>query len=835
MPAAIDSVTAPPPPTPQILFIDAYDSFANSVVGLIEQTFNAHVTIVQVDDERVSKNLRTVLQYFDAVVVGPGPGHPANPADIGLINQLWDFIDGDVIPVFGICLGFQSMALAAGADVKRLKSPCHGIVSKIQHCDFDVFEGVGDLEATQYHSLYADISHPLQVFGASITGHDVWSPTKKCPTIQPLAWKMEDEANGPVLMALKHTVKPFWGVQFHPESICTNSEGHKIIQNWWEEAQLWSRTMGRVCRSLDGKTIHQIIGELADFRHILPQQRSTLLWSSVPMGDLSAIEICEAMGLTRQDIILLDSQGHKSGRYSIIGLVVPNLTSKLSYKVKDKQLLHCVEGGRSHHTQVDSIEEMWNILRTIMDAHQMDCSMNPEDSPFWGGLMGYISYEAGLETLDVCVGDVPDDNIPDLNFAFIHRSVVLDHVSKTIYVQSLFTSDEAWLSDTRQILESLASRQKCASNGNHLNGTPAPETLKDAKADDELLQECLRRAYIEKPRPTEYRDQVLRCQDFLLSGDSYELCLTGETTISIPRTESLSLDPWIFYKSLRRSNPAPFGAYINLPGVRIASTSPERFLRWTREGHVQYRPIKGTVKKVSGIDFASASAILNTSKERAENLMIVDLIRHDLSGIVGAHNCSVPKLMQVEEYETVFQLVSVIEGQLPRRKGLSRSLVNGSKVETNGHTLPPVVNGSTESHRSPKPSRQPEGIDILKASLPPGSMTGAPKKRSCQILKSLEKRPRGVYSGIIGYMDVGGGGDFSVVIRTAVQRKGETSHRPLKPLQHEVNGSSISDQAVPHEVWRVGAGGAVTIQSTDVGELEEMETKLDSVLKIFAC
>jgi para-aminobenzoate synthetase len=238
--------------------------------------------------------------------------------------------------------------------------------------------------------------------------------------------------------------------------------------------------------------------------------------------------------------------------------------------------------------------------------------------------------------------------------------------------------------------------------------------------------------------------------------------LTDETKVITPE----NMDSWELYKKLRRTNAAPFGAYIQLGGVTVTGSSPERFMSWSRPGQVEFRPIKGTVKKTPTTTFEDARAILESSKEQAENLMIVDLIRHDLSSAIGAHNVWVSKLMVIEEYETVWQLVSYINGNLSQGK---------------------------------------RGIDVLKASLPPGSMTGAPKKRSCEILTELEQRPRGVYAGVVGYIDVGGSGDFSVVIRTAFK-------------------------ATNDNTYRVGAGGAVTIQSDILGEFKEMETKASAVL-----
>ena len=177
--------------------------------------------------------------------------------------------------------------------------------------------------------------------------------------------------------------------------------------------------------------------------------------------------------------------------------------------------------------------------------------------------------------------------------------------------------------------------------------------------------------------------------------------------------------------------------------MTLAGSSPERFLRWTRAGRCQFRPIKGTVRKSAGVTRERAEALLASAKERAENLMITDLVRHDLHGVVGAGGVGVPRLMQVEEYATVFQLVSVIEGRRPPRPPGRRS------AGSNGHR----AGGTAADGRAAAARRAPRGIDVLAAIAAPGSMTGAPKRRpSCEILaprarRGRAARPRGVYSG----------------------------------------------------------------------------------------
>jgi para-aminobenzoate synthetase len=201
--------------------------------------------------------------------------------------------------------------------------------------------------------------------------------------------------------------------------------------------------------------------------------------------------------------------------------------------------------------------------------------------------------------------------------------------------------------------------------------------------------------------------------------------------------------------------------------------------------------MKGTVRKTAEIDtLDKAKRLLDVPKEKAENLMIVDLVRHDLHGICGSGNVQVPKLCVVEEYKSVFQMITVVEGEI----------------------LSPALDQMHERHT---------GLDVLAASLPPGSMTGAPKKRSCEILQGLEKQERSLYSGVVGYLDVRGRGDWSVTIRSAF--KWDDEDEPA-----EVNGHPVQ-----MERWRIGAGGAVTTLSTPVGERDEMLTKLRGTLGIF--
>ena len=824
----------------RILFVDAFDSFSNNIIGLLENSLSVHVVVVRIDDNDFTRNLRNRLQDFDAVVVGPGPGHPSNSKDVGFIDQLWRLQDTEMLPVFGICLGFQSLSLAHGAVVERLHQARHGLVTNVTHKEQDIFNTIESLEATSYHSLR------VQLQQSSNLESPIWTPSELCPTLQPLAWDLTDPINGPILMSVKHTEKPFWGVQFHPESICTSKEGVELIQNWWFEAQSWSESRrtrlipekltcynvpsipsSASASSVEGDT-HSPESDvsvpvtsrnfetssrfLRDLWSIAGPQEPLLRWASCQINEnVNSAKLCEALGLHKDHFVLLDSQGHQSGRFSIIGVIDPNTTTTVSYSTCTRIFEYKVGSKNKVTIPLDSIEEVWPMLQEALEMHdptktqggtdQTGTAANrigmdrtvighlPEDVPFWGGFIGFMTYEAGLETIDVKPHDShAATELPDISLSFVHRSIVIDHQKSRAYVQSLLPNDWSWIMKLGVEIEAaMANVQSSKDIGSGI--LPWYSHAEPEKAGS--LERILSQAKITTPEESFYRSKVLRCQEALASGDSYELCLTDETRIMTPKAGENSLDPWTMYKKLRHQNPAPFGSYLNLSeDLVVVGTSPERFLRWSREGHCQLRPIKGTVKKTPDTTREYAESILNSSKERAENLMILDLIRHDISGVLGAENVNVTQVMAVEEYEKVFQLVSVIEGNLPRNPGVG----------------------------------DPRGLDVLAASLPPGSMTGAPKKRSCEILTEIEQRPRGIYSGVIGYLDVGGGGDFSVVIRTAVK---------AAKIKAERCSFSKDKCSRGYDTWVLGAGGAVTIQSTDEGEYLEMNTKVMSVLDSF--
>ncbi|KAF5871375.1 putative aminodeoxychorismate synthase protein [Botrytis fragariae] len=876
---------------PLILFIDAYDSFSNNIISLLETTLTASVRTVKINDPILlasDEALHEELRHYVAVVCGPGPGNPETDSDIGIIKKIWRLADEEMLPVLGICLGFQRLCLEFGGQIRRLNGPQHGMIRKVLHAgeaqavsavgNDSIFCGVGEITATLYQSLCIDIGQDDILDEEWNTSR--WEPTEKSPDLIPLAWvesaDLEAEharscgvKDSRVLVGVRHATKPFWAIQYHPESVCTNDTSKEIFINWFRSAQDWNKTYRKTEINYDG-TMH---GQSATRVSLLQQFEALQTMPVSPTSDtstenikpknmcisrtialpdnLSVPDIVEAIQDMGRDHILLESTNADEtsagsadvrGRYSIIGLDIDDCL-RFEYRVGDGYVTKIPSSSGEYLDAKEEIDlkscgGVWSLL-----AHRLEVArvtVGNDESPFWGGFMGYTTYELGLETIDVKV-DRPDahSNRPDLCFAWVTRSIVVDHVKKVLYLQQLASlgdsqSDTAWMEAVGPKLEK-ASQPKSPKSTRQTPLRPGDLVL---SCDRIKVSRREKRAWspvrtpaskfsmaITQPTADSYEAKVRRCQDKIASGDSYELCLTDQTIITRLRsdpphtsvhntTESILLynktprpapakGAWSLYKNLRTRQPAPFASFLRLGAATLVSSSPEQFLKWdNRVGKCSLRPMKGTVRKTDEVTLSDATTLLNDPKEKAENLMIVDLVRHDLHGVCGSGNVSVPRLMVVEEYASVFQMISVVEG----------SYTKSGSDDISTHMSSLTIKDDKRIAYT--------GLDILAASLPPGSMTGAPKKRSCELLQDIEHhKPRSLYSGVVGYMDVGGRGDFSVTIRSMYRWDDEDG--------------VIEAEEKDTEKWHIGAGGAVTALSTPIGERDEMLTKLNGTLGVF--
>jgi aminodeoxychorismate synthase component I len=214
-------------------------------------------------------------------------------------------------------------------------------------------------------------------------------------------------------------------------------------------------------------------------------------------------------------------------------------------------------------------------------------------------------------------------------------------------------------------------------------------------------------------------------QRHIAAGDVYQICLTNQIEVEH------SLDPLAVFLNLREINPAPYASFIRMGEISLVSSSPEQFLQVSARGLVSTKPIKGTRPRSLDleVDLANAEELRTNQKERAENLMIVDLMRNDIGKVAVSDSIKVSKLFEIESYATVHQLVSTVEAQLAEGES---------------------------------------ALTALSAAFPGGSMTGAPKVRAMEIIEILEKGGRGAYSGAIGFFGFNGAAEFGMTIRTIV-------------------------------------------------------------------
>lgn len=757
-----------------ILLIDSYDSFTNNLAQLIKDTTNQEVIIVHNDafqPNEYESFYTQIKQFFQYIVIGPGPGHPSNAQDVGIISWLLRRIADDAvdIPILGICLGFQSICHEFGNKVDRLKQVKHGQIYDIYPIgENKLFSGVSKFPSVRYHSLFVDVKTLNE-------------------EIEPLAYCVEQDRYGVndvrILMAMKHRNHPFYGVQYHPESICSES-GKQLILNFSKIADEWN-SVNRKClptlevgefKGLSNHEIHEI--SLVD-ENAQTCQLDNINFEKINMPEnIAAIDVCDYFYQKENEanFVLMNSAAIP-GEWSIIGFPIPGESDVITHSIDnmDQILLSKYQSDEKEKIRVDGHDGAWKYVANAMQKQYIPRNViklriqdyPDREIPFFAGYMGLVSYEEGQHLVFEKITPVCDDT-PDLKLVYIKRSVIFDHVTKEWFIISI--------NDTSNWTSTMAIELK---NVTPINIDNIPFSVKNL-----ALQKDAGSIKFELPSQDIYKEQFAKCQEYLHSGNSYELCLTTQLKIYLPSY----INAWDIYKVLTlRKNPSPFSCFIDFDDCCLLSSSPERFLSWKDHGAdkiVELRPIKGTVRNTPDVDITKATEILKTPKEMGENLMIVDLIRHDLYQFTD--NVKVSQLMAVEEYKTVFQLVSVIQGILDKQRGF-------------------------------------HGIDILHRSLPPGSMTGAPKKRSVQLLQDIESMQnnsfpggrRGIYSGVVGYWSITDDSDWSVIIRSVFHYKRDFE-----------NTKEIS-------LWRIGAGGAITVLSEEVGEWDEMNLKLTSALLAF--
>ena len=439
----------------------------------------------------------------------------------------------------------------------------------------------------------------------------------------------------------------------------------------------------------------------------------------------STAEIFQILGEERDSVFLDSSLVNDLGRYSIIGR---NPYLKL-LKDGDSFFINNIE-----ETEITFEEYLRKYLQNHKDENQTDL-------PLVSGAVGYFSYEYGRKLMEVASGEKDIVSIPDAVLIFYDLYIIEDCKEKRTFLiaNGTETPAEELLQKTEEEIQ--AGDQKKLS---YINS-------KDTSFDIEAFPNF---------KKEEYKKAVDDMIHYIIEGDIYIANMTQQMTVKSEK------QPKDVFLDLRKNNPSPFGGYLDYEDFQIVCASPERFLRM-KKGHVETRPIKGTRKRgdTPEEDLLMRKELENSDKDKSELLMIVDLERNDLNRVCKPGSVKVTELFTVEEYATVFHLVSNIEGELEEGKNFA---------------------------------------DLLEATFPGGSITGAPKYRAMEIIDELEHGRRNLYTGSIGYLTLDGDCDFNIVIRTALHKDGR---------------------------YHLGVGGGITAESELEFEYEETLQKAKAVLE----
>ena len=393
----------------------------------------------------------------------------------------------------------------------------------------------------------------------------------------------------------------------------------------------------------------------------------------------------------------------KLGRYSFMGsdpfLVLRSWGEEISL----------VRDGREESRRGNPLD----VAGELLAVYTLDGC--PNDIPFVGGAVGYFSYDLChfIERLPTTAAD--DLNLPECYLAFYDTVIAFDHLGGRAYLVSTGFPELDERKRKRRAEEKLKELR-----GKMLNKPAITGELSSLSTGDIVLKSNFSRE--------EYLKAVEIAREYICAGDIFQVNLSQRFEAD------LNIAPYELYQRLRKINPAPFASYLEFDGVSIIGASPERFLR-VQGDWVETRPIKGTRPRGKSVaeDSALAQELLSSVKDRAENVMIVDLERNDLGRVCRYGTVQVTELAILETYPTVFHLTSTVKGRLREDKNR---------------------------------------IDLLKATFPGGSITGAPKVRAMEIIDELEPTRRSVYTGSIGYLSFNGEMDLNIVIRTFLVKGG---------------------------------------------------------------
>lgn len=400
----------------------------------------------------------------------------------------------------------------------------------------------------------------------------------------------------------------------------------------------------------------------------------------------------------KKDTIMLDSSKEESeySKFSFIGI-------NPFIKIKSKENLVYLNENLVN-------KDVFELLNETIESFSIDENLRKE-IPFISGAIGYFSYDMGRALEHIEESAIKDYEVYDSYFLFFHNLIIFDLLNDKIYITSLY-EDKILSKNSLDYIEDKIINYKFEEN-NEKHREVKENNLKSNFSKDEYIK------------------AVDKMKDYIVEGHIYIANMTQRFLCDYEE------DGYEIYKKLRKINKAPFSAYLNLEDIEIMSSSPERFLK-VLNSKVETRPIKGTRPRGRNKeeDELNKKELLNSEKDKSELLMIVDLERNDLSKVCKANSIKVTELFKLEQYDTVFHLVSTVIGELEEEES---------------------------------------SVSCIKACFPGGSITGTPKIRAMEIIEELEGVRRGVYTGAIGYFDLRGNCDFNIVIRTIIKKGNQVS------------------------------------------------------------
>ncbi|KAH9703651.1 Aminodeoxychorismate synthase [Citrus sinensis] len=732
------------------LLIDNYDSYTYNIYQELS-TINGVPPVVVRNDEWTWRDICRYLyeeNAFDNIVISPGPGSPACPEDIGIclrvLLECWD------VPILGVCLGHQALGFVHGADIVHAPEPVHGRLSEIVHNGDRLFHDIpsgqnSGFKVVRYHSLIIDAdSLPKELI--------------------PIAWS--NSADGFSYLGTLQSGEIPDAYQSQSRQKILLSDISTQIKNGSYRHSIYSNRMRR--EVLMG-IMHSTRPHYGVQFH--PESIATCYGSKILRNFR---EITEDYWKRLRSPFVKERNVHYTGAESLLLREITrtsrsvNNSDELGREALRPRQLFCDLGDRSDvkftsggHLLIEdaegSIERAYLeegffdfLDKELLSFHHEKKDYEGLPFDFYGGYIGYIGYNLKVEC--GASSNHHKSRTPDACFFFADNVVVIDHLYDDVYILSLNeenTPMSTWLDDTEQKLIGLRASSTRQLEEQNLH---APTVSRNKSA------------FISEVSRGDYVNNVENCLKYIKDGESYELCLTTQLRKRIGEIDSLGL-----YLHLREKNPAPYAAWLSFSkeDLCICCSSPERFLRLDKNDLLEAKPIKGTIARGSTPeeDEQLKLQLQYSEKDQAENLMIVDLLRNDLGRVCEPGSVHVPNLMDVESYATVHTMVSTICG----KKHSNVSAVN-----------------------------------CVRAAFPGGSMTGAPKLRSMEILESIESCSRGIYSGSIGYFSYNRTFDLNIVIRTVVIHEGEAS---------------------------IGAGGAIVALSNPEDEYEEMILKSSAPAK----